>query len=214
MPTYGAQAGLVRMSATAMSNGLDSAASEAACSTTFWAWFGRLSQGGSSLKTSLACSRRTKGKHLRTLPTRLKKSGIWGDGQRLTRSTSACPKTGSALSLSQVLLRTVPIKSLLTAANCKGIIRRETNNDREVPPKMLAALNETIRLCSNVAAASGTPEEVAFAPRYVPKAVAIKAVIRTGRYSVARNLTWTEWERLMGFPDGWTVVEGDSSATP
>ncbi|HEY9849626.1 MAG TPA: hypothetical protein V6D28_09230 [Leptolyngbyaceae cyanobacterium] len=30
---------------------------------------------------------------------------------------------------------------------------------------------------------------------------------------MARNLTWAEWERLMGFPPGWTVVEGDSLAT-
>jgi len=30
---------------------------------------------------------------------------------------------------------------------------------------------------------------------------------------VARNLTWTECEKLMGFPDGWTVGEGDSLAT-
>jgi len=26
-------------------------------------------------------------------------------------------------------------------------------------------------------------------------------------------LTWTECEKLMGFPDGWTVGEGDSLAT-
>lgn len=32
--------------------------------------------------------------------------------------------------------------------------------------------------------------------------------------SVARNLTWTEWEMLMGFPEGWTVVEGDSLVMP
>ena len=150
---------------------------------------------------------------MRQLPTRLKKSGIWGDGQRLTRSISASPKIASASSLSQVLLRTVPIKSLLTAANCRGIIRREEKNGREVPPKMQTALEETIRLCSNVGAASGTPEEVFFAPRYVPNRAGIKAAIRTDRYCVARHLTWIEWERLMGFPDDWTAAEGDSSET-
>jgi len=74
---------------------------------------------------------------------------------------------------------------------------------------MLAALEETIRLCSNVGEASGTPEEVVFAPRYAPKLGDIKAAIATDRYFVARNLTWREWERLMGFPDDWTVVEED-----
>jgi len=107
------------------------------------------------------------------------------------------------------LEQTVPIKSLLTAANCSGIIRREERNGREVPPKMRSALEETIRLCSSAGAVSGTPEEVIFAPRYAPSLEAIKAAIRTDQYYVARNLTWTEWERLMGFPDGWTVVGDD-----
>jgi hypothetical protein len=65
----------------------------------------------------------------------------------------------------------------------------------------------------NVAAASGIPWQKASAPRYVPKLEDIKEVIQTDQYYVARNLTWTEWERLMGFPPGWTVVEGDSLAT-
>jgi hypothetical protein len=48
----------------------------------------------------------------------------------------------------------------------------------------------------------------------LPKLEDIKEVIQTDQYSVARNLTWTEWERFMGFPPGWTVVEGDSLAMP
>jgi hypothetical protein len=42
----------------------------------------------------------------------------------------------------------------------------------------------------------------------------IAATIPTGQFSVARNLTWEECESLMGFPEGWTVAEGDSLATP
>jgi hypothetical protein len=73
---------------------------------------------------------------------------------------------------------------------------------------------ETIRLWYNVAVASGIPWQKASAPRYAPKLEDIKAAIQTDRYSVARNLTWTEWERLMGFSPGWTVAEGDSLAMP
>tara|TARA_Y100000310_G_scaffold237442_1_gene240727 strand:+ start:327 stop:458 length:132 start_codon:yes stop_codon:yes gene_type:complete len=43
----------------------------------------------------------------------------------------------------------------------------------------------------------------------VPKLESIKEAIQTGQYFVARNLTWNECEKLMGFPAGWTVVEGD-----
>ncbi|MGB3557278.1 MAG: hypothetical protein WBA24_01940, partial [Geitlerinemataceae cyanobacterium] len=117
-------------------------------------------------------------------------------------------------SLLQVLDPNVPITSLLTAANCLGILRRENRARRKLDPMFVKALSQTIRLWYNVAAASGTPWQKASAPRYVPKLEDIKAVIQTDQYSVARNLTWTEWERLMGFPPGWTVVEGDSLVTP
>ena len=115
-------------------------------------------------------------------------------------------RIASVSSLSGILEETVPIASLLTAANCAGIIRREENNGRTVSARFRKALDETIRLWCNVGEALGTPESVVFAPRYVPKAESIREVIRTGQYSVARNLTWREWERLMGFPDDWTVV--------
>ena len=148
------------------------------------------------------------------LSTKWKRSGIWGDGLRATHSTSACPKTDSASSLSQALEQTVPIKSLLTAANCAGIIRREENNGRKVSNRFRKALDDTIRLWCNVGEALGTPEKVVFAHATFPGRESIKAVIQTGQYTVARNLTWREWERLMGFPDDWTVVEADQSATP
>ena len=43
----------------------------------------------------------------------------------------------------------------------------------------------------------------------MPKPESMKEGIQTGQYSSARNLTWNEWEKLMGFPAGWTVVGAD-----
>ncbi|MCY7273395.1 MAG: hypothetical protein LH702_06530, partial [Phormidesmis sp. CAN_BIN44] len=143
-----------------------------------------------------------------------KRMGIWGDGYRVTLSIRAYPIIETEYSLSQVLDRNVPITSLLTAANCLGILRRENRAKRKLDPIFVKALSETIRLWYNVAAASDIPWQKASAPRYVPKLEDIKEVIQTDQHSVARNLTWTEWERLMGFPPGWTVVEGDSLAMP
>jgi site-specific DNA-cytosine methylase len=88
----------------------------------------------------------------------------------------------------------------------------ENRAKRKLDPIFVKSLSETIRLWYNVAVASGIPWQKASAPRYAPKLEDIKAAIQTDRYSVARNLTWTEWERLMGFPPGWTVAEGDSLA--
>lgn len=92
----------------------------------------------------------------------------------------------------------MPIRSLLTAAACQGILRREERAGRQLDPHLKKAILETLRLWLNVAEVSGTPKQEAFAPRYVPKLENIKAAIQTDQYCVARNLTWTECEKLMG----------------
>ena len=81
-------------------------------------------------------------------------------------------------------------------------------------PIFRRSLFQTLRFWFNVAEVSGLPKHAAIAPRYVPKLAAIKAATQIDQYYVARNLTWDECEKLMGFPEGWTVAEGDSLATP
>jgi len=182
-------------------------------SITLWSLLQQFSQCGWSWKMYPVSSVPSKVKPLRQLSTRWKRSGIWGDGSRVTLPMRVCLSTEIASSLSPVLSRTVPITSLLTAANCLGILRRENRARRKLDPVFVKSLSETLRLWYNVAVASGTPWPKASAPRYVPKLEDIKVAIQTDQYSVARNLTWTEWERLMGFPPGWTVAEGDSLVT-
>ena len=75
------------------------------------------------------------------------------------------------------------------------------------------SLFQTIRFWFSVAEASGLPKQEAIAPRYVPKLAAIREATQIDQFYVARNLTWNECESLMGFPEGWTVAEGDSLAT-
>jgi hypothetical protein len=81
-------------------------------------------------------------------------------------------------------------------------------------PKFRKSLFQTLRFWFNVAEASGIPRQQAIAPRYAPKLADIKEATLTGPFCVTRNLTWNECEKLMGFPEGWTVAEGDSLATP
>src|SRR5215207_5756767 len=132
--------------------------SEADCSMTLWSLLRKLTQRGLSLKMCRDSSRQSKESLLRQLPTRWKKMGIWGDGLRATLSMRACPTTATEYSLSQVLDQDVPITSLLTAANCTGILRRETRAGRKLDPVFERALNETLRLWFNVAEASGIPK--------------------------------------------------------
>ncbi len=78
----------------------------------------------------------------------------------------------------------------------------------ETGPDLQESLSQTLRFWSNVAEALGTPKQRAIAPRYAPKLESIKEATLTDQYYVARNLTWNECEKLMGFPEGWTVGRG------
>jgi len=213
--TSGAPDGPAKTSATPTLTEKDSLGNAVGSSTHLWSLLRRFDLRGLSWKMSRGSYLQRKESLLRQLSTASKRSGIWGGGFRLTFSMRACPTTVTGCSLPQLLEATVPITSFLTAANCQGILRREKNADREAQmcPVFKRALEETLRLWSNVAEASGTPLQQASAPRYVPKLENIKEAIQTDRYYVARNLTWNECERLMGFPPGWTVVEDDSSET-
>jgi hypothetical protein len=211
--TCGVPDGLAKTSVLPTQIAQDLLESEVVYSSGLWTWLEKFSQRGWSWKMCRDCSPQSKEPLLKQLSTRSKRMGIWGDGYRVTLSIRAYPTTETECSLSQVLDHNVPITSLLTAANCLGILRRENRAKRKLDPIFVKALSETIRLWYNVAVASDIPWQRASAPRYVPKLEDIKEAIQTDQYSVARNLTWTEWERLMGFPPGWTVVEGDSLAT-
>lgn len=213
--TFGAAGGRAKISAMDNPIGKASAVVGADSSTHLWTLLQKLDQRGWSWKMSRASFLRRKVPRLKSLPTRWKRSGIWAAGCRVTLEMRAYPKTATGYSLLQALSPTVPIKSLLTAANCLGILRREHRNGRirKLDPVFRKSLSETLRLWCSVAVASDTPRHVALAPRYVPKLEDIRAVIQTDQFFVARNLTWNECENLMGFPAGWTVVEGDSLAT-
>jgi len=93
------------------------------------------------------------------------------------------------------------------------MIRREKRAGRKLDPIFAESLSQTLRFWFSVAAALGIPRQQAIAPRYAPKLESIKEATLTDQYYVARNLTWNECEKLMGFPEGWTVDEGDSLAT-
>jgi hypothetical protein len=169
---------------------------------------------GLSWKMSRASSAQTKAVPLSQLSTSSKRSGIWGSGSRVTLSARVYPTVAKECSLSDLIDRNFPTSSILTAANCLGVIRREKRAGRMLDPIFDKSLRQTLRFWSNVAEALGTPKRQAIAPRYAPKLESIREVTLTDQYYVARNLTWNECEQLMGFPSGWTVDEGDSLATP
>ncbi len=211
---FGPADGPVKMSARPTHSARASVEPEVDSSSHLQSLLDQFDRLGLSWRMSRASSAQTEGPPLSQLLTSLKRSGIWGSGSRVTLSARVYPTAVKEFSLSDLINRRFPISSILTAANCLGVIRREKRAGRKLDPIFAKSLRQTLRFWFNVAAALGTPRRRAIAPRYAPKLESIKAATLTDQYYVARNLTWTECERLMGFPAGWTVGEGDSLATP
>ena len=209
----GRAAGPARMSAMRTSSGKASMGSEVDYFSRLRSLLDKFDRHGLSWKMSRASSAPTEVGPLSQLSTNSKRSGIWGCGLRVTLSARACPTIEREYSLSALMDRRFPINSILTAANCLGILRREERAGRKLDPIFAESLSQTLRFWFNVAEALGIRKQQAIAPRYAPKLESIKAATPTGQYYVARNLTWTECEKLMGFPEGWTAGEGDSLVT-
>lgn len=212
--TFGPVDGPAKTSARRTRSGQASTEAEADFSSGLQNLLEQFDQHGLSWKMSQASSAQTAGLPLSQLSTSSKRSGIWGFGLRVTLSARVFPTIVKEYSLSALIDRNFPISSILTAANCLGILRREERAGRELDPIFRESLSQTLRLWFSVAEALGIPRQQAIAPRYAPKLESIREAIQTDQYCVARNLTWNECEKLMGFPDGWTVDEGDSLATP
>lgn len=212
-PKSGLVAGLAKTLVTQTPTEKVSKANEVDSSTILWNLLHKYGLGGLLWKTSSASLVQKKEPRLKQLPTNLKKLGIWGAGLRATLSMRVCPTIENVYSLSQVIDQNPPISSFLTAANATGILRREERGGRKLDPIFEKGLRDTIRFWCSVGGALDIPEQKILAPRFALKPEDIKAVIATDQFSVARNLTWNECEQLMGFPEGWTVAEGDSLAT-
>jgi hypothetical protein len=211
--TSGRVVGRAKISVMPTFSGKASRETAAGFSSLLRALLGKFDRHGLSWRMFQASSVQTVDLRLSQLSTNSKRSGMWGYGLRVTLSARVFPTVAREFSLSDLIDRRFPITSILTAANCLGIIRREKRAGRKLAPTFMESLTQTLRFWFNVAEALGTPRRQAIAPRYVPKLESIKAATLTDQYYVARNLTWNECEQLMGFPEGWTVDEGDSLAT-
>jgi hypothetical protein len=120
-------------------------------------------------------------------------SGMGGPTGFSTLSSSECPSADDGCSfvpstLAQVLEPTAPQRFYLSARAATGILRRATRRGRELPAALAEALRHLSEQGDTATQASGA------------------TTTTTGSSSV-RRLTPVECERLMGWPDGWTIVK-------
>ena len=141
--------------------------------------------GGSCWKMYLDSSVPTKGLTSDGFSMKWKNSGMAFRGELWTLVTSESPSDAVECSLSQVLNPTAPQRFSLSVKAASGILRRANRRGKVLPAALRTALGSLAHSSDDSA-----KESIA---------------LLTSRSSSVRRLTPTECERLMGWPDGWTI---------
>ena len=143
--------------------------------------------GGSCWKTSLGSSVPTAALTSDGFSTKWSNSGMAYRGELWTLDTLESPSDGVECSLSQVLNPTAPERFSLSARAASGILRRAGRRGKVLPAALQTALESLAHSHDDSVKESTAPS--------------------MSHSSSVRRLTPTECERLMGWPDGWTISQ-------
>ena len=161
-----------------------SAAASPSPSSTLWS---SADLDGSCWKMSLGSSVQTTALTSDGFSMKWSNSGMAFRGELWTLDTSESPSDAVECSLSQVLNPTAPARFSLSARAASGILRRANRRGKVLPAALQTALESLAQSPDDSAKESIAP--------------------LTSRSSSVRRLTPTECERLMGWPDGWTISQ-------
>jgi site-specific DNA-cytosine methylase len=120
-------------------------------------------------------------------------------GELWTLATSESPSDAVECSLSQVLNPTAPARFSLSAKAASGILRRAGRRGKVLPAALETALESLAH--SQQESTDSQMESKSFF-----KDTSASSERMAGQS--VRRLTPTECERLMGWPDGWTISKG------
>jgi site-specific DNA-cytosine methylase len=112
--------------------------------------------------------------------------------------------------LSQVLNPTAPARFSLSAKAASGILRRANRRGKVLPAALQTALESLAQSPDDLAKESIAPltshsSSLTQSAPALPSEEKEETVAMTS--SSVRRLTPTECERLMGWPDGWTISQ-------
>ena len=139
-------------------------------------------------------------------------------GELWTLDTSESPSDAVECSLSQVLNPTAPQRFSLSAKAASGILRRAGRRGKVLPAALQTALEslaqsaaalpseeseETAAMTSSSALSPQEPTDSQMESKSSYKDTSESSERMAGQS--VRRLTPTECERLMGWPDGWTI---------
>lgn len=119
-------------------------------------------------------------------------------GESWIAATSECPNDGDASScLRDVVLEEAPPRFFLSQKAAAGILKRSTQRRKPITRELQAALEAR----ASTSTANGLPDPLATEP-----AASEPRTLTASAHMSPRRLTPTEFERLQGLPDLWTVV--------
>ena len=161
----------------------------------------------SSRRTSSASSPAMPVETLGVSSVRWGTSGTGGPTGFSTLNGSECPSDGEGCSclpstLVDILTPTAPPRFSLSARAAAGIIRRSERRGRTLPAELVDALR----------ALAGTPPPSSDDGSMLTESRKLSPPGTTSHLTPSsaaiRRLTPVECERLMGWPDGWTIAKG------
>jgi len=165
--------------------------------------------GGLCWRMSLGSSVPTAALTLEGFSMKWSNSGMAFRGELWTLDTLESPSDGVECSLSQVLNPTAPQRFSLSAKAASGILRRAGRRGKVLPPSLqtaLESLGQSEQALPSAVSAETEETHLLRAPSRDDLAKESTAPLMSHSSSV-RRLTPTECERLMGWPDGWTISE-------
>jgi hypothetical protein len=169
--------------------------------------------GGSCLKTSLGSSRPITDETSPDFSVKWTNSGMAYRGELWMRATSESPKGAVEYSLSRVLEVTAPQRFYLSAKAAAGILSRAGRRGRILPAPLMSALTSLARFLPDTTKDQPAPlkTDSLSSPQHSPEADSVEDSEQTttmpkGTNSLSvRRLSPMECERLMGWPEGWTI---------
>lgn len=164
-------------------------------------------QNGLFLRMSLVFSTAIRGLISKFSSKRWINSGMAFRGEYLMQNTLEHHKDDEELILSQVLETSAPLKYFLSPRELKSLLNRAKAKGKTLPPEMERAYLEQISILSNMRELEESP-----LPDRRQKATEMTekhthSTQGEPQMVYVRRMMPLEYERLQGFPEGWTEID-------
>ena len=140
-------------------------------------------------------------------PERWMSSGIVWHGECWMGNSLEHPSDAEELTLSQVLEPAVPLKYFLNPSEIQSLIYRAESRGTSLPEKLMRAYQKQLSFLSSMQESIENPLPDLREKDIETTEQHILSIPEEERMLYVRRMTPLEYERLQGFPDGWTAID-------